>query len=317
MTFDDLNTFITLAQSKSFSRTADLLYTSQPTISFRIKNMEAQIGRPLIKRTTKHIELTPAGQDFLNYAVQIKQLYQEGLQAVGVNGFNYKVGIGAPESFWKNILFPALESYFLSHKEISFKIFADHSWVLNHMFIEGDLDVGISFIPVRHPNVIFEPLMKNPYVLVAHKNLAIPGHRLTPGNLSQFPLIYCYWGETFDEWFKATYCVRSHFIEVEKTWLFLRLLRNKMGVGFLPLRIAQHYLRKGEFVLLDFDHADTLPLEENYIIYNRRQIHRIQPIVDEIKRYVDINDLNFAHLSVEDFLTDQKWTTDASGGQTP
>lgn len=67
MTFDELHTFISLAQTKSFSRTADILFTSQSTISFRIRNIESQIGRPLINRTTKRIELTPAGQDFLTY----------------------------------------------------------------------------------------------------------------------------------------------------------------------------------------------------------------------------------------------------------
>ena len=76
MTFDELHTFISLAQTKSFSRTADILFTSQSTISFRIRNIESQIGRPLINRTTKRIELTPAGQDFLTYAMRIENLYE-------------------------------------------------------------------------------------------------------------------------------------------------------------------------------------------------------------------------------------------------
>ncbi len=75
MTFDELHTFISLAQTKSFSRTADILFTSQSTISFRIRNIESQIGRPLINRTTKRIELTPAGQDFLTYAMRIENLW--------------------------------------------------------------------------------------------------------------------------------------------------------------------------------------------------------------------------------------------------
>ena len=43
MTSDELVTFISLAQSKSFSRTAELLFTSQSTISFRLRNLEAQV----------------------------------------------------------------------------------------------------------------------------------------------------------------------------------------------------------------------------------------------------------------------------------
>lgn len=294
MTFDELHTFISLAQTKSFSRTAELLFTSQSTVSFRIRSIESQVGRQLISRTTKKIELTPAGQDFLNYALRIETLYQEGMQAVSLNNFRYKVAIGSPDSFWSNILFPALEQFFVSHKEISFNLVSDHSWILNQMIIEGKLDVGISFIPVRHPNVEYVPLAKNPFVLVAHKEMALPDERLTPQNFNQFPLIYCHWSDSFNEWFNSNYCLQSHFFEVERASLFIQMLRKQLGVGFLPMRIAKHYLNKGEMVLLDFDSSDTVPWEENYIMYNRRQGKRVLPIVDEIQKYVNEAELNYS-----------------------
>lgn len=292
MTFDELHTFITLAQTKSFSRTADILFTSQSTISFRIRNIESQIGRPLINRTTKRIELTPAGQDFLTYAMRIENLYEEGMQAVSLNTFHYKIAIGSPDSFWNNILFPALERYFMEHKEISFKLVSDHSWVLNQMIIDGRLDVGISFIPVRHPNIEYVPLAKNPFVLVSHKDMVLPSDCMTPQNFNEFPLIYCHWSDSFNEWFNETYCLQSHFFELERASLFIQMLRNQLGIGFLPMRVAKHYLQKGELVLLDFESSETAPWEENYIMYNRKRENRTRPIVEEIQRYVKAAELD-------------------------
>lgn len=85
MTFEELNTFITLTQTRSFSRTAELLFTSQSTVSFRIKKIEAQIGRTLFERNTRSIELTPAGEDFLFYASQLDALYREAIHTASLN----------------------------------------------------------------------------------------------------------------------------------------------------------------------------------------------------------------------------------------
>ena len=38
-----------------------------------------------------------------------------------------------------------------------------------------------------------------------------------------------------------------HFFELERASLFIQMLRNQLGIGFLPMRVAKHYLQKGEF----------------------------------------------------------------------
>ncbi len=289
MTFEELNTFITLTQTRSFSRTAELLFTSQSTVSFRIKKIEAQIGRTLFERNTRSIELTPAGEDFLFYASQLDALYREAIHTASLNSFNYKVSIGAPDSFWQSMLLQALADYFQANKNISFKLVSEHSALLNQMIIEERLDVGVSFIPMRHPALEYLSLAASPYVLVAHKSLHLPTDKLTPQNFSKFPLIYCDWAAPFYSWFRENYCSGSHFIELDRTWLFLQMLQNKLGVGFMPLRIAKSFLETGEFISIEFESYEMPPLEENFIMYNRKRENRILPIVDAIMEYVKGN----------------------------
>lgn len=80
--------------------------------------------------------------------------------------------------------------------------------------------------------------------------------------------------------------------ELERASLFIQMLRNQLGIGFLPMRAAKHYLQKGELVLLDFESSETAPWEENYIMYNRKRENRTRPIVEEIQRYVKAAELD-------------------------
>lgn len=60
-----LEDFVTLAETSSFSRAAEIRNVTQPAFSRRIKQLETWVGAPLISRATMPAELTPAGRNFL------------------------------------------------------------------------------------------------------------------------------------------------------------------------------------------------------------------------------------------------------------
>lgn len=68
MDFDTLQCFIATAEEKSFSKAADRLYLSQPAISRKISQLEKEVDTPLFVRTTRSIQLTPAGEVVLKWA---------------------------------------------------------------------------------------------------------------------------------------------------------------------------------------------------------------------------------------------------------
>jgi len=61
MRLEQLSHIIEIARQRSFSRAAEKLYISQPALSVSIKNLEAELGKVLFKRTNKGIALTSDG----------------------------------------------------------------------------------------------------------------------------------------------------------------------------------------------------------------------------------------------------------------
>ena len=66
-----LKLFLSLSRTLSFTRTASEFFMSQPTVSNQIRALEAELGTELLKRSSHHVSLTPAGREYLDYAARI------------------------------------------------------------------------------------------------------------------------------------------------------------------------------------------------------------------------------------------------------
>jgi DNA-binding transcriptional LysR family regulator len=66
-----LRYFIVLAEELNFSRAAERLHMAQPPLSQQIRSLENELGLQLFDRTTRPLQLTPAGQVFLEKARQV------------------------------------------------------------------------------------------------------------------------------------------------------------------------------------------------------------------------------------------------------
>ena len=74
MEFKQIESFVAVAQKKSFSNAADTLFMSQPAITSHIQKLERELGIKLIDRKTKNITLTEGGNIFYRYAVEMINL---------------------------------------------------------------------------------------------------------------------------------------------------------------------------------------------------------------------------------------------------
>lgn len=80
MEIKQLETFVCVAKSLSFSKAAEVLYISQPTVSANISSLERYMGVQLFVRNTKEVSLTKAGLNFLTYAQNILSLRDQALR---------------------------------------------------------------------------------------------------------------------------------------------------------------------------------------------------------------------------------------------
>ena len=76
MELKQIEYFLEVARTGSFNKAAQSLFVSQPNLSYAIKSLEAELGSDLFVRTSKGIQLTDFGQQFLVYAEPVNQQFQ-------------------------------------------------------------------------------------------------------------------------------------------------------------------------------------------------------------------------------------------------
>ncbi|MDR0905223.1 MAG: LysR family transcriptional regulator [Oscillospiraceae bacterium] len=82
MEIKQLEAFVSVAKSLSFSKAAEEMYASQPSVSAYISSLEKSLGVQLLIRNTREVSLTKAGLDLLVYAKNILSLREQAIQSV-------------------------------------------------------------------------------------------------------------------------------------------------------------------------------------------------------------------------------------------
>lgn len=80
MTFVQLRYILTIAETKSMNKAAELLYVSQPSLTNAVKELEKEIGITIFFRSGRGVTLTDDGAEFLLYAKEICMQYEQLLQ---------------------------------------------------------------------------------------------------------------------------------------------------------------------------------------------------------------------------------------------
>ena len=89
MEFNQVESFVAVVQNKSFSKAAEVLYVSQPTVTSNVQKLESNLGLSLINRKTKNIALTKGGEIFYRYAIELINVCAKAEQSF--NGYKDKM----------------------------------------------------------------------------------------------------------------------------------------------------------------------------------------------------------------------------------
>lgn len=140
---DLLRTFVGVVDSGGFTRAGARLYRSQSTISQQIKRLEQQIGKPLLARDGRNLEITDAGETLLGYARRILALDDEARATLVRGEVEEVIRIGVSEDFASRHLAKVLAKFGRKHPEVRLDIRADLSANLQQAYDTGDLDVAL------------------------------------------------------------------------------------------------------------------------------------------------------------------------------
>ena len=82
MDFKQIEAFVNVVRFKSFSRAADATFFTQPTISTHISSLEKELNTKLLDRKGRTVEMTPHGQKFYQYAVEMVNARAQAIEAL-------------------------------------------------------------------------------------------------------------------------------------------------------------------------------------------------------------------------------------------
>jgi LysR family cyn operon transcriptional activator len=170
-----LEYFLAVAETLHFSKAADKLFVTQPTLSHQLAELETHIGKALFDRSGKTIRLTQVGEVFHAYAKRSLDELAAGYIALDeLEGLQRgKLRIGVSQSFMRKLLPPIAAEFIARYPAIHLTIVEMMAPLIEQQVARGELDLGIAFVPTRLEDTGVEPLLEERLVLVTGVN-----HRL-------------------------------------------------------------------------------------------------------------------------------------------
>ena len=142
MDIRQLEAFVYTVKYQSFSLAAQKLYLSQPTVSSHINNLEKELHTQLLKRTTKSLSVTPAGQTLYNYAAEILNLQQKAiLELSDKNQKLLHIGVSSVPSLY--LLPELLSAYHQEMPDVRFRTSCSDSLDVIRKVTDGICDIGL------------------------------------------------------------------------------------------------------------------------------------------------------------------------------
>ncbi|HHZ00326.1 MAG TPA: selenium metabolism-associated LysR family transcriptional regulator [Sedimentibacter sp.] len=145
MEFNQLESFINVVKFNSFSLAAKELYTTQPTISNNIKNLEKELNTTLLDRNSKTISLTDSGRLFYRYAVELVNIRDKAKFAIAehdckVEGVIELCASSIPEEY---VLPYIIKDFLKKYPKVSFSVTHKDSKKVIDDILAGKLNYGI------------------------------------------------------------------------------------------------------------------------------------------------------------------------------
>lgn len=163
-----LRYFLAVADKLSFTRAADQLRVTQPTLSHQIKALEEEIGSTLFDRVGRKVYLTPSGETLREYARQALNAINSATVAISeLEGLTRgTLTIGVFESFSGSLLPPLLARFSRLYPGVHVTVRQLRTGELEGELDKGDLDLGIAYSPPATDSVVAEKLFDEPLALV-------------------------------------------------------------------------------------------------------------------------------------------------------
>jgi DNA-binding transcriptional LysR family regulator len=268
MEMKQLEAFIAVVQHNSFSKAADMIYLSQPTISAHISSLENEIGAQLLIRSTKAVYPTQTGKELFHRAKNILVLRDEAISSASkvdheVNGEISILASSVPAQF---LLPEIITAFRKQYPHVVFRVHQADSLQVFEGLLGYRYDFGVVGTSVHSRNLITVPFYRDTLVMIAPKAMIINKgemQRNLAAFLRQQPFVMRGDGsgtrvEMEQLLQKQGVCVQNlnvvaYFCDTQS---ILSAVSHGMGVSFVSKVAATAYEKLGQIKVYDLDQQE-------------------------------------------------------------
>lgn len=253
ITLAQIEAFYWTAQLGSVQKAAGQLNLAQPTVSLRLKELNASLGVDLFHRTSRGLEMTVQGRDLLPRA---KMIMAE-MRGIQEQEFDPKVigplRVGLAEGFAVTCLAPLLAGLSEDYPELEPEWIVSTSTTLETLLVENRLDVAVLLNPLGNEKLELRPLGPQPTRWVAPTAWNLNGS-VTPKVLADKPIISnpppSAMYRQVTHWFALAGLKPAKIIICNSVAVIAELVSAGLGAGILPTPMAKRYAAGGTIQFL-------------------------------------------------------------------
>ena len=273
MNIESIETFVLLAENGNFTKTAEMQYLVQSTVSNRINELEKYVGKELFIRNNKNVKLTKSGEAFLPYAKRILMLKKDGIiKARSVGIYEDRLALGLVDSIYKGIISPKVKEYFLAFPNIAVKLKINHSEEIIRLLGDGILDIGFVYTKLKSSKFEVVDFAEDEIILVtSSKNKFVNEADILYANLIQLPLLYADLGDEFFKWLIKLFGDSPLLkLSVDETSYAIDFVKEGFGYAFVTKSSIHNELEYGELIQVKI--KDSIPpTRQIYMLINKNK----------------------------------------------
>ena len=293
MNLKQLEAFARVAEAKSFSEAAKILYLTQPTVSAHVASLEKELGVCLLMRSTKEVSLTEEGEILYDYAMQMLELEQQIRERFGSRKKEGAVLRIAASTIPSQYLLPEIMVRFRErYPGVRLRVMETDSAGAVEQILSRRADIGFAGTVLEEKQCIYIPFYQDELVVI------IPGEGLegsesaaeTAAWIRRMPVILREEGSGTRK--EAQRLLRQMGIElselnivasIQNQETIKRSVRNGMGISILSRLAAEDEIRSG--VLRAVPLGETGGKRNINLVFDRRSLHstEAEKLIDLVK----------------------------------
>lgn len=258
MDLKNLITFIHVAELGSFTKAAEQLGYSQPSISFQIKQLEEEFGCLLFERINHTITLTEKGHELVSCAHQIRALTDTFKESVAENDeCSGHIHIVTPDSVCEEMINSHYIDFHNRYPDISIRFSTGDSAVMLDMLDHNEADVIITLDNhLYNKDYIIAKEQQLPMHFVASRNSKFANRKnLSIKDIINEPFILTEHGQGYRRVFDRELAKKSleitPFLEIGRTDMITSMLTQSNMISYLPDFVTKPLIDSGELCYLD------------------------------------------------------------------